>query len=76
MTERWPKRKMDANGRKVRTLVELSTSQVVVPPGTTMTVIQYFSDWLTLEGEKCACCGITPLMGKVPARCVELLPKE
>ncbi len=74
--EHWPKRKMDANGRKVRTRVELETSQIKVPAGTVLTVTQYYSDWVMLEGERCPHCGITPRMGKVPISYVELLPRE
>lgn len=52
-------------GATVRTLVELRNQICVVRANTVMRVMQKRNGTLMLEGERCECCGTTPVMGRV-----------
>lgn len=81
--ERKPKRlangkpalKRDWIGRKVRTLREIRSHVQNMPAGTIATVT-YNRGGLTLQTERCACCGISAYIRGVEESAVELLPIE
>lgn len=74
--ERWPTPKRLAEGRKAKTLCELTTGALTVPAGAVVRITQYFSNWANVVGEPCACCGVSIHMRKVPISRLELLPVD
>lgn len=74
--ELWPKLKREAQGRKVRTLVNLSNQVQTIPAGAVLTVIEFRLDEVTLRADPCAECGVAVWIRKVNINSVELLPQE
>jgi hypothetical protein len=62
---KWPKLKRDHKGLSVVTLVPLQSGMLKFPAGTRCKVTEAYGG-LSLETEKCACCGVSIFIRKVP----------
>ncbi len=70
-----PKRKMDWDGLKVKTLVDLHTNRMKVPAGTVCTVTRNYAG-LSLEVAACSKCGVSIYIKKVRERDVVIIDQE
>lgn len=73
-----PKRLMDAIGRRVRTKMVLTTTQMEIPAGSVLTVERNTTLWgnLRLKGAKCPHCGVAPVLTVSAAAVIFLAPDE
>lgn len=62
-------------GRRVRTSRELTTGQMVIPAGSVLTV-RSIRPGLELQGERCSCCGVRPIVRRVDVADVELVTDD
>lgn len=69
------KRVSDWVGMRVRSKVALRNGNNSMPAGTIYTV-SYARSGLTMESEKCPCCGVSQYIRSVPPRDVEPAPAD
>lgn len=67
-----PKLKRDWEGLKVKTLRDISTSQMIIPTGTICTVERNYGG-LFMHSDQCELCGVSMKVIKVLERDVELI---
>ncbi len=66
----------DVEGRYVRTLREMCNGNYKIPKGSIVRVSSHWQSGVSLESDRCKCCGVSVFISKVHRDDVELMPKD